>query len=971
MPTRSPTAIGSRALLIALSAGATCASPCFAQHVYTGGAGDNLWCTPGNWNPASVPSGAAMIPGSISQRVRMAGNCTPNFQSLTAIGPVRFDGEVRYAGQVIAADIEIQSGAFTIGPTTPGGAALSLTDAAVWRSGILANQMVTVEAAGAFQIIPGGGHTLNNARLTNEGSVAQSAAITIIGFESFINNNLWTLTNAGSLLRRSTINDTGVFNNTGTLCTDFTVPGPAALLLPLVNSGTVHASVGDLDLVQSSHFGELFGGAAQLVANAGRRMTLGGPTLISGAAQATGDGTVTATSGAVSLSGQLITAMDPSGAFGGGFVLNTAQGLQFAPESRLRNAGTLTWQSGPITGSSSLSVPISNEGRFVVRASSATLTRSSISNLGRLVIDLNGTQLNLLASSLRSNANATIEWRGGSVVRHPSSDALDVSVIQLDGTLTKVTPFQGRIAVPLDAGNDSRVEVQEGELVLDTAPLGNVHEFDRSIVSVSSGAVLRLTGPAQMVGGEVTGQGVFRVASGGSMRVSTPPLVASMSVSSDGLHVQSGRIVGAGVLQNNGTLVLSGSTLGEAGQGIPLEIRNNGFLHSRNSSQLVLLAFIQNFATMAVDASILIAPGSLVVNHAEFSIGGAVTISAQAGTPAGALINEPTGLMTKRGLDQANISATFSNQGNLTVQQGRLQVIGPIVELVTNSQGDRELTAGTWIVQPGATLSFGSRLFRVVSGSANLRIDGTFDDFEPTRFRDQSVTELGTLLDPNEDMILSQDAMIVLDLGGSIGPPANGSCPFGNCTQLLLTDECTLAGSGVVDRVCTASDFATISPGLSPGTLVFRGLNLGPNTTLAVEIAGPTPGTQHDRVNVTNAAALGGTLRLFLLDGFAPAPGSAFTIIAAGTLGGAFHRVEPPPDLDADLRVRLDQSGTELVVRFSLAADFDGNGIVNPDDLSDFITAFFTVPPATNADYDGNGIVNPDDLSDYITEYFS
>jgi hypothetical protein len=52
-------------------------------------------------------------------------------------------------------------------------------------------------------------------------------------------------------------------------------------------------------------------------------------------------------------------------------------------------------------------------------------------------------------------------------------------------------------------------------------------------------------------------------------------------------------------------------------------------------------------------------------------------------------------------------------------------------------------------------------------------------------------------------------------------------------------------------------------------------------------------------------------------------------------------------------------------------ADFDGNGIVNPDDLSDFITAYFTVPPEPSTDFDGNGIINPDDLSDFITAYFT
>jgi DNA-binding beta-propeller fold protein YncE len=49
--------------------------------------------------------------------------------------------------------------------------------------------------------------------------------------------------------------------------------------------------------------------------------------------------------------------------------------------------------------------------------------------------------------------------------------------------------------------------------------------------------------------------------------------------------------------------------------------------------------------------------------------------------------------------------------------------------------------------------------------------------------------------------------------------------------------------------------------------------------------------------------------------------------------------------------------------------DFNGDGIINPDDLADYIACFFN-PPCGGADYNADGIINPDDLSDYITDYF-
>ncbi len=51
-------------------------------------------------------------------------------------------------------------------------------------------------------------------------------------------------------------------------------------------------------------------------------------------------------------------------------------------------------------------------------------------------------------------------------------------------------------------------------------------------------------------------------------------------------------------------------------------------------------------------------------------------------------------------------------------------------------------------------------------------------------------------------------------------------------------------------------------------------------------------------------------------------------------------------------------------------ADINNDGTVDPDDLSDFITGFFSTPPAPQTDFNNDGTVDPDDLSDYITLFF-
>ncbi len=52
-------------------------------------------------------------------------------------------------------------------------------------------------------------------------------------------------------------------------------------------------------------------------------------------------------------------------------------------------------------------------------------------------------------------------------------------------------------------------------------------------------------------------------------------------------------------------------------------------------------------------------------------------------------------------------------------------------------------------------------------------------------------------------------------------------------------------------------------------------------------------------------------------------------------------------------------------------ADYNEDGRLNPDDLSDFIGAYFSTPPGPRTDLNGDGFIDPDDLSDYIALFFA
>ncbi|MBL8758428.1 MAG: VCBS repeat-containing protein, partial [Phycisphaerae bacterium] len=64
-------------------------------------------------------------------------------------------------------------------------------------------------------------------------------------------------------------------------------------------------------------------------------------------------------------------------------------------------------------------------------------------------------------------------------------------------------------------------------------------------------------------------------------------------------------------------------------------------------------------------------------------------------------------------------------------------------------------------------------------------------------------------------------------------------------------------------------------------------------------------------------------------------------------------------------------AGRPAPARPRCAVDVNGDGLIDPDDLSDYIGCYFSQPPCEKADFTGDGATNPDDLSDFIAAYFA
>ena len=120
-----------------------------------------------------------------------------------------------------------------------------------------------------------------------------------------------------------------------------------------------------------------------------------------------------------------------------------------------------------------------------------------------------------------------------------------------------------------------------------------------------------------------------------------------------------------------------------------------------------------------------------------------------------------------------------------------------------------------------------------------------------------------------------------------------GNVAFGGIT---IFNDGVLQGDGFING--NVANFGEMNPGLSPGILTINGdyKQVGPiagfgdaSGSLLIDVAGPTPGLEHDVLDVTGTVTLGGGLFVNLIAPFDPAQGQTFSILSTPTpVIGAF-----------------------------------------------------------------------------------
>jgi hypothetical protein len=104
----------------------------------------------------------------------------------------------------------------------------------------------------------------------------------------------------------------------------------------------------------------------------------------------------------------------------------------------------------------------------------------------------------------------------------------------------------------------------------------------------------------------------------------------------------------------------------------------------------------------------------------------------------------------------------------------------------------------------------------------------------------------------------------------------------------LTLNAGSLRGNGTVDGTVTIGT-VTMSPGASPGKLMVTGnLVLNAASVVNIELAGTTPTSGFDWIEVGGTATLAGTLNVSQIGGFSAPAGSSFPVLQFASSTGAF-----------------------------------------------------------------------------------
>jgi len=711
----------------------------------------------------------------------------------------------------------------------------------------------------------------------------------------------------GSTLTGTIANDGALNVNGGTVTVQATVTNNGTMS---VNGGTLSAGA----LVNNGTFAVNAGALAgsNPVANNGIFTVSGGATASIGTFSATASsttsasGSMTITSVPTSIEGTLNIAGSFSNQ-GGIITLAGTTNLTGTLAGDAYNlTGTFNWNAGTMSTTVAGRLTVASGATLNIQGTSAKTLARQIDNFGAV----NWTAGNIIANSgLLNNLPTGVLAISATATFSRGSG---IAAIQNLGVINKTGTGTTTLGPGAAMYNAATTNILTGTLALNG---GGLHS---GVFITSPGATLSFAG-VHLVSGACGFEGP------GTVTVTGGSLTVTDMLSPSGSLIVSGGTVSVGQTSMLANLTLSGGSLGGAA-----DMQVNG-------------ALVWTGGTLTGTGT------TIVLGSAAATIGGGITarvlerslVLSGASTITGGLTIAPTGVLTLLGATTVatDVSGNVLNNAGTIVVQGQQTVTLP-VGMTLNNTGTVEARVGTFNVLGGVTQLSGTTLsggtYMVGEGSAiGLPAAGITSIGAGATVRlaaNASFTSLAGLTTLAGQLALGRGRMqSVTPSGGAL--TISGTIDVGERAALNVTGGVTLTGT------------ARTRLGLDPTDLA-NGLG---------------------RISATGAASVAGSLVVTSATGIDPAAVNFFAAVSSPSLTGGFATVSLPTASSAFKYVVV-SGDSGVSVLFTLKTDFNNDGNVDPDDLADFIGAFFSGGAGT--DFNGDGTVDPDDLADYIGAYF-
>ncbi|HYI45079.1 MAG TPA: hypothetical protein VE174_06390, partial [Actinomycetota bacterium] len=282
----------------------------------------------------------------------------------------------------------------------------------------------------------------------------------------------------------------------------------------------------------------------------------------------------------------------------------------------------------------------------------------------------------------------------------------------------------------------------------------------------------------------------------------------------------------------------------------------------------------------------------------------------------------PYSVNTCLAIQSAKVTASqsFTNAGDITLTT--VGMPGCAGEASTLEITNGTLTnTGTILSEEGGGGSGGGDTFRHLKGNVTNAVDGFIDVDQALRLGGTNATHTnagGEIAVASSETLFEDSGTLVQTSGATT---LGGSGAVITATTAVDIQGGTLSGVGTVGPAL-AND-GTVAPGGSAGIINVSGAySQTAGGTLAVEVGGLTAGTQFDKLAISGAATLGGTLDICTDELFTPEVDDEFQILTHATRNGTFATVDGTAVPDGN-HYEVSYAGTNTTL--TVAAGGGGN----------------------------------------------